>query len=314
MLTLGSGVWLYKAYAATETAVEAMTSEGTVADLLEPEALAGEETGRVNILVAGNSSDDIAHGGATLTDSIMVGSYEIATKQLTLISIPRDLYVTVDGQGMKLNALYVVGGMELLKEKVEEITGITLQHQVLINYGALSGVVDALGGIDVTIASSDSRGIYDPMLDFTIGSGVQHLNGAQALQLARARNDPTGDGRVAYGLANGDFDRMNNQRLIVAALLQKAATSTTLANSSALEELVASLAGNITSDLSVGQVRRMYDLSRQASVAATVSIRGSTEEVLLDDYYTVDGQAALIPVSGLEDYSAIRAYLTTLFD
>ena len=229
-MVAAGGVCAYSAYHKADALIKKVTKSGTVVDLLKAEALDGESTGVVNILLAGNSADDAGHGGAQLTDSIMVASYNLDEKKLSLISVPRDLFVSYNGSYMKINAVYVHGGMDGLQAVVEQVTGLTINHRVLINYTAFKDMIDAVGGIDVDIEADDSRGIYDPMIGFSIANGVQHLTGEQALLLARCRNDPTYDGRLAYGLSGGDFDRAENQRKIVLSLLEKVKSSTTLTN------------------------------------------------------------------------------------
>jgi LCP family protein required for cell wall assembly len=312
------GYFAYNLLHKADSALASVTKAGSnaqVTDLLTAEPLNGEDTGRVNILIAGNSVDDPGHTGAQLTDSIMVASIDIATKKLTLISIPRDLWVDYRGSSMKLNAVYPLGGMDALQQQVEDILGITINHQVLINYTAFKQMIDAVGGIDIAIDSPDARGIYDPMIGFQIGNGEQHLNGTQALLLARSRNDPTYDGRIAYGLPNGDFDRQMYQREILQALLSKLSSPGTLVNPTTLPSILDSFAGNVTTNLTAGQLRRVYDLSKQLTGTDSISIRGDGTTQLLANYTSASGQSALIPQAGVGEYSDIQQfvaeYLTT---
>lgn len=303
-----SGSVGYALYNRADVAVQSMASSGSVADLLQPQALSGEQTGRVNVLIAGNSADDAGHSGAALTDSIMVASIDVQTKKLTLISVPRDMWAAVNGSSMKLNAVYTVGGMNMLQSRVESMLGITINHYVLINYTAFKHLIDAVGGVDVTIESSDQRGIYDPMMDgFTITNGLHHLNGAQALQLARSRNDPTYDGRIPYGLSKGDFDRAANQRKIMQALLTRLTSSSPVSVSN-LPAILKSFEGTVTSNFSTGQLRRVYDLSKEVAATQSISIRGTDQQLLIRDYM-VGGQLALIPAAGIDNYEAIKAYV-----
>jgi LCP family protein required for cell wall assembly len=305
----GGGVFAYSLYNQADAAVAKITTGSSAVELLKSEPLNGEDTGQVNILVAGNSTDDAGHGGAALTDSIMVASINITTKKLTLISIPRDMWVSANGSYMKLNAVYTVGGMDLLQSTVESMTGLTINHRVLINYTAFKQMIDAVGGIDITIDSSDPRGIYDPMIGFSIANGKQHLDGMTALKLVRSRNDPTYDGRIAYGLPGGDFDRAAYQRKVVEALLARITTVSTLANPSKLAALLESLSGNVTSNFSAGQLRRLYDLSKTFTGTESISIRGTDDALLIANYTSYDGQSALIPQAGVDDYTAIKSYV-----
>lgn len=311
LLVAAAGVLVYSAYSQADAVVQKVTKSGTVADLLKAETLDGESTGSVNLLIAGNSADDAGHGGAELTDSIMVASYDLSSTHLSLISIPRDLFVAVGGSYMKINAAYTQGGMDALQQAVEEVTGLAIHHRVLINYAAFKEMIDAVGGIDVTIEADDERGIYDPMIGFSIANGLQHLNGEQALLLARCRNDPTYDGRVAYGLSGGDFDRAENQRKIVLALLEEVTSTNLFTDISTLKNLIEGLADNVETDLTAGQLRRLYDLSRYVSSHTTVTVRGTDDNLLLANYYDAVYGSSLIPQAGLGDYTAIRSYIAS---
>ncbi|MGH7193980.1 MAG: LCP family protein, partial [Candidatus Saccharimonadales bacterium] len=135
-----------------------------------------ETNGRVNILVAGNSTDDPGHGGADLTDSIMIISVNPKTKTAVLLSIPRDTWVNVPGFGYsKINAAYqdgqqenfnqtgyAHGGMGLLEEVVQQNFGVSPNYYALVNYSAVRNSVNAVGGITLTINSPEPQGLYDP--------------------------------------------------------------------------------------------------------------------------------------------------------
>lgn len=299
---------------------------GSAIDILMPKPLAGEETGRVNILLAGSSFDDTGHEGSTLTDSIMVASMDMTTKKITLISIPRDLWVEYQGKRMKINAVYPVGaagsagatglgdstaGLEALGSVVGKVTGLHIDQHVLVGYTALKDAVDAVGGIDIVINATDPRGIWDPNTGLRLPNGLVHLDGATALTLSRARNHPM-PGQVAYGIADSDFGRARNQRLILGGLLQKVKSSPALANPAAIVAIFDSISTNVRTDLTVSQIRRILDLSTQSSGAlGSLTIRGDSTKTLLDDYSSSsDGaSSALVPVAGRFDYTQIQKYL-----
>jgi len=312
LVVAAGGVFAYSTYNHADALIKKVTTSGTVVDLLKAEALDGESTGVVNVLIAGNSADDANHGGAQLTDSIMVASYNLSENRLSLISVPRDLFVSVNGSYMKINAAYLYGGMDTLQSVVEQVTGLTINHRVLINYSAFKEMIDAVGGIDIDIEADDPRGIYDPMIGFSIANGVQHLTGEQALLLARCRNDPTYDGRIAYGLSGGDFDRGENQRKITLALIAKIKSSNAFSNVSTLKNLIESLANNVETNLSAGQLRRVYDLSKKVVTNDTVTIRGTDSSLLLSNYTDATYGSTLIPSAGIGDYVAIQSYIASV--
>ncbi|HUA13345.1 MAG TPA: LCP family protein, partial [Candidatus Sulfotelmatobacter sp.] len=151
------------------------TFNGNIFGLLFPTKLNGEDSGHVNILLAGYSADDPNHQGAELTDSIMLVSIDTQNNTASMLSIPRDLWVNIPGNGYnKINAAYEDGqadnfsasgypngGMGQLEQIVSQKLGIPIDYYGLIDYTAFKDSVNAVGGIRVDIQSSDPRGLYD---------------------------------------------------------------------------------------------------------------------------------------------------------
>lgn len=273
--------------------------------------------GVTNLLIAGNSADDAGHSGAALTDSIMIISINQTTKKAVIISVPRDLWVNIPGYGYaKINAAYPYGGMSLLKTVIETNLGIHCNYSMLVNYTALKDAVDAVGGIDVTIASSDARGLYDPSVDYTTGealvnltNGTHHLSGQQALDLARARGDSYG----SYGYAQSDFTRTQYQQQILLALYKKAKTAGVIANPIAAGKIISSLGSNVTTDLSIGQMETLYNDYKKTSVSTTqVTLNSVNGQNLLANYTSSNGQSALIPAAGIDNFTAIQTMLQSI--
>ena len=301
---------------------------GNVFSALTSEKLDGESTGRVNILLAGNSADDAGHQGGLLTDSIMILSISTKDKTGYMLSIPRDLYVEMPGGGhQKINAVYPTGekqefsesgyadgGMGLLQKTIKEDLGISTQYYALVNYNALRDAVNSVGGVDITIQSTDKRGLYDPSKDYTTGgkmvkltNGWHHLSGQQALNLARARGDAYG----SYGFAGSDFTRTEHQRQLILALRSKATSAGVLTNPIKLGNLFDSVGNNVETSMSLGNVRRLYEITKDVQGAGikSVGLNDADGENLLANYRNARGESALIPAAGLDDYSDIRKYL-----
>jgi len=305
---------------------------GGITSLLNQDKLKGEDKGRVNLLLAGNSADDANHGGANLTDSIMIVSIDTKNNKAFMLSIPRDLYVDIPGNGYaKINEAYqdgerehfsesgyASGGMGLLEKTVSEHFGITLHYYALVDYAAVRQAVNAVGGIDVTINSTDPRGLYDPSVDLNnnykplvkLSNGVNHLDGTAALGLARARGDRYG----AYGYGTGDFTRTTNQRAILLALKNKAASSGTITNPIKLGELFDSLGDNVKTDLTLGNAKRLYQISKNIpdSAVSSVGLNDVNGKSMLTSYTNKLGQSTLIPREGIDDFSQIQAYVQQL--
>lgn len=127
----------------------------------------------------------------------------------TVVSIPRDSYVPIPDYGDdKINAAFTLGGAPLLTRTVEQATGLRLDHYVEIGFGGFAALVDALGGVRLC----PDEPLDDPLAGLNLPAGCQKLAGAAALGYVRSRATP-----------RADLDRMDNQRLFLAALLTRIA-------------------------------------------------------------------------------------------
>jgi LCP family protein required for cell wall assembly len=109
------------------------------------------------------------------------------------LSIPRDTLVDVPGHGFgKINSAFYYGGPALAIKTVDEFLGIKINHVLLINFTNFPKLVDAMGGVNYTgscVVSFISGGFRDGGYTLRLQSGTHHLNGAQALALARTRHN-----------------------------------------------------------------------------------------------------------------------------
>ncbi|MFE3053255.1 LCP family protein [Nocardia sp. NPDC059239] len=183
----------------------------------------------------------------------------------TLVSLPRDSYVSIPGVGKdKLNASFAAGGASLLVKTVEGATGVHIDHYVQIGFGGFANIVDAVGGIQMCLDAP----MKDPLAGIDLPAGCQTLNGPEALGFVRSRATP-----------RADLDRMLNQRKFLSALLKKAASPGTLANPFRSWPLVRDL----TSALKVDKGAHIWDLA-------------SLSNALNSDPITTT-----VPVGGFED-------------
>ncbi len=282
------------------------------------------ENGRVNILVAGNSADDLGHNGGELTDSLMILSVDTRKNTALMLSVPRDLWVNVPGEGhMKINSVYPLSGMEGLKEVVTDTTGLPVHYTALVNYTAFKDLVNAVGGISITIKSDDPRGIYDPSLDYTsrtccalakYPNGPVKLDGKQALNLARAR----GEGYGSYGFAQADFTRTEHQRNMLLGIKDRASDPSVIANPFKVSNLFSAVAGNVKTDLQIDEIQTLYYYSKKVDATKIDSFNINTLKgkgtTMLTNYTSPNGQSALIPAAGLDDFSEISLQIRRLFN
>jgi LCP family protein required for cell wall assembly len=298
-------------------ASQKMFGSGNILTLLGGGGLQTDTAGRVNVLIAGYSADDPGHAGATLTDSIMLLSMDKAKHSGYMLSIPRDLYVAIPGNGYgKINEAYGDGGMKLLEQIVEKDFGVSINYYALVNYASVRTSVDALGGIDVNINSPEGR-LYDPNRDWATGgplvdlsNGQHHLNGEQALDLTRARGDPTSYG-YSVGFGQSDFQRTADQRLVFTAIKSKLNWKLVL-NPRKNAKILNAAANNIKTDVAANAARPLFGLfnSIPNSQLRSLSLRDlNGKNYLASTYY--EG-STLTPAAGLNDFSQIQSGLSQL--
>jgi len=205
---------------APEPEVDLVPGEPTPTSI--PTAEPWKGTDRVNILLMGI---DRRPGEAFVsrTDSIMLISVDPVGHRASILSVPRDLYVIIPGRGRdRINTAFVygasgdnpVGGAMLAKQTVEYNLGVSINHYILVDFGAVTGGIDALGGIDVNVpfvindpTYPDMNYGYDPLY---IPAGLQHFDGLTALKYARTRH------------VDNDFGRAQRQQQVILAARDKA--------------------------------------------------------------------------------------------
>ncbi len=131
------------------------------------------------------------------------------------LSIPRDTVAAIPGHGeSKINAAYAFGGPALTIKTVEALTGIKINHVIIVNLAAFPQFIDAIGGIDIRtgrICSVISGGVRNGGFQLFLKPGVHHLNGKQALILARTRENRCNP-------AENDLTRVRRQQQILNAI------------------------------------------------------------------------------------------------
>ena len=179
-------------------------------------AISTEDGGETSVISDSEEAEDPfyvlllgsdARGSETSrSDVIMLARVDPETATVTLISIPRDTMVDIEGYGtQKINAAYALGGAALAVEVIEEYAGVDISHCAEIYFNEFEELIDYMGGIEVDVPETVSfEGV-------TVEEGEQTLNGEEALTLARERHSATG----------GDFGRAQAQRLIVEAMIEK---------------------------------------------------------------------------------------------
>ncbi|MGZ3602741.1 MAG: LCP family protein [Ktedonobacterales bacterium] len=273
--------------------------------------------GRVNVVVLGYGG--AGHDGANLTDSLMVMSMVPGDHATTLISVPRDLWVQVppgSGQYAKINVAYQdglnsgFGGLPAGREaggaeaaqKVSDVLGIDVPYWLTIDFHGFRELVDALGGVDINVPTAftarypnnDDAAVDPSWKTIHFNTGMQHMNGEQAIEYARARY-------VLQPLSEGtDFARSARQQILIRAILSRARQPGAWPGiTGATDALQRSLYTNLS----------LADLALFAQkLDLTTAQRVGLQDVLVDGR-SGDGQDILLPTNG--DWNAIKQYISS---
>lgn len=177
----------------------------------------------------------------------MVVRLDPARQRVALLSLPRDLWVSIPGAGHgKINSAYFIGeqtgqGAALAKETVSQALGIRIDYTAVIGFRGLRTLIDALDGIPVDVPKE----LYDPRFPTDdYGTTVAHflpgpqvMNGEQALIFSRIRHP------------DSDFERMRRQQLVVVGIARKLRERGVLRNLAAADQLTTALQPHVRTDL-----------------------------------------------------------------
>ncbi len=196
--------------------------------------------GAMNILLLGSDSRNPDFTGANAdksrSDTIILMHIQADHKHAYLISIPRDLYVPIPGHDRdKINAAFAYGGLPLVIRTIEGFTDVRIDHLALIDFAGFERVTDALGGVDMTVEQTITS-IHKPFRTFK--KGPNHFTGAEALDYIRQR----------YQFPDGDISRARHQQQFLRAIMDKAASSGTLANPGKLNAFLQAVTKAMTVD------------------------------------------------------------------
>jgi len=207
---------------------------------------AGFTSAGTNWLIAGSDSrggltkkeeDQLALGhdiSGGRSDTIMLLHIPSNGTRPTLVSIPRDSYVQIPGNGYnKINAAYAIGGPKLLIQTVQNATGLHIDHYMGIGFGGLVDVVNDVGGVTLCLPGP----MKDPKAGLNLKKGCQTLNGGQALSFVRTREFPL-----------GDLQREQDQRALLKSLLAKMTSAGTLVDPFAAIPAASGAASSLTVD------------------------------------------------------------------
>ncbi len=268
---------------------------------IDPAKAAFDEKKSLNILLLGvdynYDSKAQRYTAGARSDTILILRVEPLGKHLSLMSLPRDLYVGI-GQNAaygydRINAAYSYGGEKLAIETVKRITGLSIDHYIVVKSDVVAKLVDAVGGVPVKVEKQMDWDDNWAGLHIHLKPGPQRLSGSQAVGFCRFRQDE-----------EGDFGRIKRQHQFVAALIKELKQP---ANLLKLDEFAEIINSEMKTDLSQQQLLGLAKLYRSFPMENLVKGRPEVED------YDAGGAAVLILAPG-EPAACIRKLFPALPD
>jgi LCP family protein required for cell wall assembly len=163
--------------------------------------------GGKDILLLGIDEREDSNEFKGLTDTIIIYHVSSWGKKDSLISIPRDTRVQLEGYGWnKINAAYEFGGYEMIKQEIYKLTGIEIDRVMVVNFKGFEKIIDMLGGIKITVEEP----LHDPLSGADFDPGTYTMSGEEALSFARCRST-----------ARADLDRVDRQKYLLSEIIRQ---------------------------------------------------------------------------------------------
>ncbi|MFF4664091.1 LCP family protein [Streptomyces sp. NPDC001282] len=261
----GVGSWLYRKLDAN---IKTDTSAAAELRVYERERPATVVRDAENILLIGSDTragDNRAYGrddgGSQRSDTTILLHLAADRESVTAISLPRDLMVEIPvchrpggaatkKQFAQFNWAYQFGGTACTIRTVEKLTGIRIDHQMVVDFNGFKDMVDAVGGVEVCL----KKPVDDPDARLKLPAGRQNLDGEQALGYVRARKS----------IGNGsDTERMDRQQQFLGALVNKVQSDGVLLNPTRLYPVLDAATKSLTTDPGLDSLADLYDLVRE---------------------------------------------------
>lgn len=286
--------------------VENVAKAGTIQGRAPEQALPDieEEKERINILLLGIDQRE-GDAGSWRTDTMILISVDPATNSAAMLSIPRDLWVTIPGYGeSRINMAHYLGdahgypggGVALAKKTVWYALGVPVHYYVRVNFSGFEEIVDAIGGVTINV----DRAIHDESypdgnygtIVLDIPAGVQHMDGAMALQFARSRH------------GTGDYDRMGRQQQVIMAVRDKVLSLDMPISS--IPKLVELAGEMVKTDLTLDEIMALAEIAKRVE-------RSNIQSGIIDDNMTTTVITPEKWMVEVPDWAKVRQLVDDLF-
>lgn len=282
--------------------------------------LKGEEEDRINILLLGIGGE--GHDGPYLTDTMMLASIKPSTKQVSLVSIPRDLVAPVSNW-QKINSINAYAeqktpgsGGEVTSKAMEELFQVPIDYYVRVDFNGFANIIDELGGIQVNVENTlddysypiegqeNNPNYYARFEHLHIEKGLQTMNGSLALKYTRSRH--------ALGAEGSDFARARRQQLVLEAIKSKILSKQTLLNPVTIGKLINEFNKDISTNLDVWEMLRLWNLVKDVDRSQIINkVLSDAPDGFLVAGKGEEGAYILTPRTG--NFSDIRKMIQDIF-
>lgn len=285
--------------------------------------LKGEKDGRINILLLGIGGR--GHDGGLLTDTIMLVSLDPDTKKVSMVSIPRDMSIPVEGSDNwgKVNTINAYaemkepgsGGMAI-SQALADILEVPIDYYVRVDFQGFKNIIDKIGGIDVNVeksfddysypaAGQEDNPDYNARFEHLhFDKGWQKMNGDLALKYARSRHGTNGEA--------SDFARAKRQQLVLQAAKDKLLKANTLLNPVTLTGIITELNDHISTNLKVWEIIKLWSNFKDVEKENIISkVIDNSPGGLLKATINEQGAYVLLPTNG--DFSEIKYLIQNIF-
>ena len=237
--------------------------------------LRGEDQDRINILLLGMGGKK--HEGGYLTDTVMLASLKPSTKEVALLSIPRDLSISVEGMGwQKINAINAFAeakkegsGGQAISQALSDILDVPIHYYIRVDFETFVNLVDLVGGLDVEVENTlsdyrypiagreDNEDYYSRFEHLYIEKGRQTMDGTLALKYARSRH--------ALGVEGSDFARARRQQIILQSFKDKLLSKENFFKPSFISGVINELSSGLSFNLKIGEAIKLWQMFKDTS-------------------------------------------------
>lgn len=212
---------------------------------------------------------DAPQGEAGRSDSIIILTIDKLHHKLKLTSIMRDSYVDIQGYGKtKINHAYAYGGPELAIKTLNENFKLNIKDFMAVNFTSMPEIIDKLGGVEINITDEETQYMSGSRVTH---SGLQVLNGAEALEYSRIRH-----------ATGGDYQRTERQRVVLEAIFNKIYDTPKNKYPSLINEFLPYIKTNMSSSDIIGLATEVIPLMNSKLETARFPLNGYCEEKVIN--------------------------------